>query len=166
VNLQAIARGIERTIDVLLGTAIAVMVCSMIWQVVGRYVFNKAPGWSEELARYLMLWLTMLGAAAALRSGGHLSVTSLVDSLGPRALSVVLAFRDAVMVGACGLLAWQGLLFAQLNGVQESAAMEISMTVPYAALPVGAALILVMVVLARLLGTPFATQAGAEEGVF
>lgn len=166
MRLTAIARGIERTIDVLLGSGIAVMVCSMIWQVIGRYVFNKAPGWSEELARYLMLWLTMLGAAAALRGGGHLAVTSLVDALGPRARAVVLAFRDAVMVAACGLLAWQGLLFAQLNSAQESAAMEIPMTVPYAALPAGAALILVMVVLSRLLDTPFATQAGAEAGVF
>ena len=166
MTLQAIARGIERTLDLLLGSAIAVMVGSMIWQVIGRYVFNKAPGWSEELARFMMLWLTMLGSAAAVRSGGHLSVTALVDGLGPRALSVVLAFRDAVMVGACGLLAWQGLLFAQLNGAQESAAMEIPMTVPYAAMPAGAALIIVMVVLSRLLGAPFATQSGAEAGVF
>lgn len=166
MTLQALARGIERTLDALLGCAILVMVSSMIWQVVGRYVFNKAPGWSEELARFMMLWLTMLGSASALRSGGHLAVTSLVDSLRPRAQAVALALRDAVMVGAAGLLAWQGFLFAQLNGVQESAAMEIPMSVPYAALPVGALLILLMVVLSRLLGAPFATQSSADEGVF
>ena len=44
--------------------------------------------------------------------------------------------------------------------------MEIPMSVPYAALPVGAALILLMVVLSRLLGAPFATQSAGEEGVF
>jgi len=165
--LAPLAQAIERAIDVLLGIGIGVMVVALVWQVIGRYVFGHAPGWSEELARYLMLWITMLGSAAALRGGGHLSVTSLVDVLGPRALAVVLALRDAVMVAACGLLAWQGLLFAQLNGVQESAAMEIPMSLPYAALPVGAALIVVMVLLARLLGRPFATQPGsAEEGVF
>lgn len=166
MKLQTLARGIERTLDGLLGSAVAVMVGSMIWQVIGRYVFNKAPGWSEELARFTMLWLTMLGSAAALRSGGHLSVTALADALGPRGLALLLAFRDAVMVSAVGLLAWQGLLFAQLNGAQESAAMEIPMTVPYAALPAGALLIVVMVVLSRLLGAPFATQSGADEGVF
>ena len=81
---ETLARRIERVLDLLLGTAIFVMVAAMVWQVIGRYVFSKAPGWSEELSRFLMLWLTMLGAAAALRSGSHLSVTSLVDSL-PRA---------------------------------------------------------------------------------
>jgi len=166
MSLQSLARGIERTLDVLLGCAIAVMVVSMIWQVLGRYVFGHAPGWSEELARFLMLWVTMLGTASALRAGGNLAVTTLVDGLGARGLALVLALRDAVMVAAAGLLVWQGFLFAQLNDAQESAALEIPMTVPYAAVPVGAALIVVMVLLSRLLGAPFATQSSSEEGVF
>lgn len=161
-----LARRIERTLDVLLGTAILVMVVSMVWQVIGRYVFSRAPGWTEELSRFLMLWLTMLGSAAALRSGSHLSVTSLVDALPPRVLAWALALRDAALVGAAGLLVWYGFLFARLNSAQESAAMDIPMTVPYAALPVGAALIIVMVLLARLLGAPFPTQAEGGEGTF
>lgn len=166
MTLAAFARGLERLLDALLGCAIAVMVGAMVWQVMGRYVFGHAPGWSEELSRYLMLWVTMLGAAAALRSGGHLSVTALVDRLGPRAVAVVLALRDAVVVAAAGLLAWQGYRFAELNGAQESAAMEIPMTVPYGALPVGALLIVVLVLLSRLLGAPFASQPAGDEGVF
>lgn len=161
-----LARRIERTLDFLLGTAVLVMVVSMVWQVIGRYVFSRAPGWTEELSRFLMLWLTMLGAAAALRSGAHLSVTSLVEVLPRRALAWALALRDAALVGAAGLLAWYGFLFARLNGAQESAAMDIPMTVPYAAMPVGGALIVVMVLLARLLGAPFPTQATDAEGVF
>ncbi|MFO1288263.1 MAG: TRAP transporter small permease [Rubrivivax sp.] len=162
-----LARRIEGALDVLLGAATLVMVVSMCWQVIGRYVFSHAPGWSEELARFLMLWMTMLGAAAALRSGSHISVTSLVDTLGPRARAVALALRDAALVAVAGLLAWQGFLYARLNGAQESAALEIPMTVPYAALPAGGVLIVVMVLLARLLGQPFPTQAVNEgEGVF
>lgn len=161
-----LARRIERTLDALLGVAIGVMVVAMVWQVIGRYVFSHAPGWTEEASRFLMLWVTMLGAAAALRSGAHLSVTSLVDALPPRALAWALALRDAALVGAAGLLAWHGVLFARLNASQESAAMEIPMTVPYAALPSGAVLIITMVVLARVLGQPFPTQATDAEGVF
>lgn len=161
-----LARRIEGTLDVLLGVAIGVMAVSMVWQVIGRYVFSHAPGWTEEASRFLMLWVTMLGAAAALRSGAHLSVTSLVDALPPRALAWALALRDAALVAAAGLLAWYGFLFARLNATQESAAMELPMTLPYAALPVGAVLIVVMVVLARVLGRPFPTQATDAEGVF
>jgi TRAP-type transport system small permease protein len=166
VTATWLARGIERVLDVWLGAAIAVMVGSMIWQVLGRYVFGHAPGWSEELSRFMMLWVAMLGSAAALRAGGHLSVTVLVDMLPPRGVTVVLALRDAVLVGAAGLLVWQGFLFARLNGAQESAALEIPMTIPYAALPAGAALILVMVVLSRLTGAPFAVQSTGDNAAF
>ena len=166
MKAASLARGIERALDVFLGAAIAVMVGSMIWQVMGRYVFGHAPGWSEELARFMMLWVTMLGSAAALRSGGQLAVTSFLDCLPEAGRAWVLAFRDAVMVGATGLVVWQGFLFARLNGDQESAALEIPMSVPYAALPAGAVLILLMVVLSRVLGAPFLSQAESEEGVF
>ena len=46
MTLESFARGIERTLDALLGCAIAVMVGSMVWEVAGRYVFGHSPGWS------------------------------------------------------------------------------------------------------------------------
>lgn len=156
---------IERLLDGLLAIGILVMAVSMAWQVIGRYAFGRAPGWSEELCRFLMLWVTMLGSAAVLRRGGHLTVTALLDVLPGPARTFLLALRDALMVGVCSLLAWQGWLFAELNGAQDSAAMEIAMTWPYAAIPVGGTLILVMVMAARLLGTPFQMQSEGGEGV-
>ena len=156
---------IERCLDGLLAVGILVMAVSMAWQVIGRYAFGRAPGWSEELCRFLMLWVTMLGSSAELRRGGHLTVTSLLDVLPAPARAVLLALRDALMVGVCGLLAWQGWLFSELNGAQDSAAMEIAMTWPYAAIPVGAGLILLLVIAARWLGTPFQMQSEDGEGV-
>ncbi len=156
---------IERSLDGLLALGILVMAVSMAWQVIGRYAFGRAPGWSEELCRFLMLWVTMLGSAAVLRRGGHLTVTSLLDVLPARARVIMLALRDALMVGSCGLLAWQGWLFSELNSAQDSAAMEIPMTWPYAAIPVGSGFILLMVIAARLLGTPFLMQTEDGEGV-
>jgi TRAP-type C4-dicarboxylate transport system permease small subunit len=156
---------IERVLDGLLGVAILVMAVSMAWQVIGRYAFGRAPGWSEELCRFLMLWVTMLGSAAVLRRGGHLTVTVLLDVLPPWACALLLAVRDALMVAACGMLAWQGWLFAELNGAQDSAAMEIAMTWPYASISVGSALILLMVMASRLLGAPFLAQGEDGEGV-
>lgn len=151
---------LERLLDGVLAVALAVMLFSMLYQVFGRYVLDHAPGWSEELARYLMVWLTMLGSASVLRSGGHISVTTLTDRLGPAALASVLAVRDAALVATSGVLAWWGVLFSEMNGVQESAAMEIPMSIPYAALPAGAVLIVLMVLLARLGGRPIPAAAG------
>lgn len=156
---------LERTIDVLTGAAVAVMVVAISYQVFGRYVLDRSPSWSEELSRYLMVWLTMLGAAAAVRGGGHIAVTTLIDMLSPPARRAALALRDVALVGTCGVLTWWGIGFAQLNHTQESAAMDIPMSIPYAALPVGAALITLLVLLARLAGSPAAVH-GEETEAF
>lgn len=153
---------LERALDALAATAVAAMAAAMFYQVFGRYVLSHAPSWSEELARYLMVWLTMLGSAAVLRAGGHITVTTLTDALPPAVQRAVLAVRDAALVSACGVLAWWGTGYAAINGAQESAAMEIPMRIPYAALPVGAALIAVLVLLARFAGAP-AVIHGEEE---
>jgi len=151
-----IATFLEKGIDVLIGAAVGVMVLAISYQVFGRYVLGHTPSWSEELARYLMVWLTMLGSAAAMRSGGHIAVTTLTDALPPNARRVALVVRDVALVCTCGILAWWGLGFARLNATQESAGMEIPMSIPYAALPVGAVLIALLVLLARLAGAPAA----------
>ena len=51
---------LERGIDVLLAIILAVMTVTVFYQVFGRYVIGRAPAWSEELARFLLLALTLL----------------------------------------------------------------------------------------------------------
>jgi TRAP-type C4-dicarboxylate transport system permease small subunit len=157
-----ISRVIDTVIDTLAIAMLVVMVCAMTWQVFGRYVLGRSPAWAEELARYMMVWLTFLGAAAVLRSGSHLTVTALVDHLGPRGKAVLMALRDVLMFGLCVTLAWASWKFAAINAAQESAAMEIPMSVPNFALVLGFSLLALQIVLARLAGQPFPALAGDE----
>ena len=61
--------------------AVIVLVVSSFVQVVGRYIFNASPSWSEELARYAFIWSSALGAACALDCGGHAVITVLSDHM-------------------------------------------------------------------------------------
>jgi TRAP-type transport system small permease protein len=158
----ALARAIERVIDTLLVAMLVVMVCAMCYQVFGRYVIGRSPAWAEELARYMMVWMTFLGAVSVLRGGGHLTVTALVDALGPGGVGAVLWLRDIVMLGLCVLMCRASAGFAVLNASQESAAMEIPMTVPNIALAAGFGLLALQIVLARLAGRAFPALAGDE----
>jgi TRAP-type C4-dicarboxylate transport system permease small subunit len=155
-----IAQGIERVLDVLLAVMLLIMVVAISYQIFGRYVLGRAPSWGEELARYLMVWVTMLGSAAELRKGGHITVTTLADMLGPKGLRILLAVRDVALVATCGLLVNAGIDLATLLHRQASPAFEIPMSIPYAAQPVGFALILILVALARLAGRPARVMAG------
>jgi len=88
---------LERINNVLLGIgkilaviALAVMVCLILGQVFFRYVLNDAPNWTEEGARFGMLWMTGLMAPLAMRMGGFVAIDMLERAL-PRALAGILA---------------------------------------------------------------------------
>ena len=58
---------IDKILRVIVGIAMVVMVIVIFYQVILRYVFNASNIWSEELARYLMCYSVLLGAARAVR---------------------------------------------------------------------------------------------------
>ena len=157
------AAALERLLDGLVASMILVMAAAIVWQVFARYVLDRAPGWSEELSRYLMMWVTLLGGAAVLRGGGHIAVTALLDWLPRRAHGPILLLRDLAMAAALAVLLWFGWRYAELNAVQESAALELPKSLVYAALPIGAALTLLLLVLARLAGASFRAQGETDQ---
>jgi len=83
------------------------MVGLVFGNVVARYVFNSAITWAEEVARFLFVWLTFVGASFGLLKGLHLGMDMVVARLKPRTRSVVecvnavitLAFLGVWMVG-------------------------------------------------------------------
>ena len=156
----SLALKLERLLDVLMAVALAVMVTTISYQVFGRYVLGKAPSWTEELTRFLLIWMTMLGSAASLRHGGHITVTFLVEMLNPFWQAIFLIIRDVFLVAAAGIFMYFGTRFAMLNGAQESAALEIQMMIPYAALPVCGLLILLLVGITRWARSPINVAQG------
>ena len=155
-SLDRCARYLERALDAVLATMLAILVASLVWQVICRYAMDRAPGWSEELARFLMVWIAMLGSAAVMRDNGHIHVSVLLDSLPARARTILLAIRDAIVLGTVYVLFTYGMNLATLLKGQLSPAFEVSMAVPYSALPAGALLIGLAVVVARLTRSPYA----------
>lgn len=71
-----------------------------------RYVLNDSLGWTEEIARYLLIGVTFVGAVTAMRKGSHIAVEALLVFLpkGPR--HWVLVVIDGVVAAFCGFLAW------------------------------------------------------------
>ena len=102
---------IERLIDLycrLLKVAIAICLAAMVvlvfTNVVLRYAFNSGIATSEELSRWLLVWLTFLGAIVALRQHAHLGVDTLVRALPPRGKLVCFVLSYLLMLYVNGLL--------------------------------------------------------------
>jgi TRAP-type C4-dicarboxylate transport system permease small subunit len=125
-------------------------------QVIARSVFSAPFAWSEELARYLQVWLILLASAACVRKQLHLTVDYAVHALAARAqrrlqavaLGAVAFFLVVVIVSSLSLIA--------ATGNQMTPALHIPIRAVYVALPVGALLMLLetLALAARLLGPP------------
>lgn len=107
--------------------------------VVTRYVFNHSIIWVEELTQYEMIWIAYLGAGLALREGRHVSVDTLQDLLPPAvrgALRHLIALAMALFLLTLLVL---GVQIALFTWDQETPVMNVPAGLPYLAVPVGAA---------------------------
>ena len=70
------------------GTGLVLMTAFVAWQVWGRFVLNDTPTWTESSSVLLMGWFILLGAAAGIREGNHLSFDILIYLIGQRATTI------------------------------------------------------------------------------
>lgn len=117
--------------------ALALIVVLAFAQVLARYVWRQPLVWSEELATYLFIWLSMLGAAAAVHTRGHYGLDLVLKGLPGPARSVAEGFALIVCMAFAALVAWLGGDMALAAG-NRSASLGVGMLWFYLALPFGA----------------------------
>jgi len=147
---------VERVLDKVLIGLFLVMVAAIVWQVFARYVLQAPTIWSEELARFLLVWVTMLGSAYVLEHGGHVAVTVFVDMLPEPLERAVAVVRDFIVIAMAGSLAYFGSGFAAPRPGPPPGRRRIPtglglpMGWAYAAVPIGAGLIAFFLLARRL----------------
>jgi TRAP-type C4-dicarboxylate transport system permease small subunit len=102
--MSAIIEGHFKLLKFLIALFLAIMVVLVFGNVVLRYAFNSGITVSEEVSRWLFVWLTFLGAIVALREHGHLGVDSLVKRLPRTGKKVALIVSQLLMLYATWLL--------------------------------------------------------------
>jgi len=141
------------------------MTVSTLGQVFCRFTQLFLFETSEEIARFSMCWLAMLGSAVALRQGRHLGVRVLVDRLPHGVYDKWLApLIQLVMLAFFLLVVVKGWNFAMRGAYQVSPALMTPMMYPYLCLPVGGAL-MALSVIADMLQDRFPTEAGSNASI-
>lgn len=102
---------LSRLLEGLTMVAFAALVFDVLWGVFSRYVLGGQSRWTEELAVYLLVWVSFLGGALAFREHGHLGVDYLVGKMSPGArwlawmiAEVIVALFAILLVYGGGLL--------------------------------------------------------------
>lgn len=140
-----------------------VMLGSIGGQVFMRYVMNAPWHWSEELARYSMIWMAMLGAALAARHRQDIALTDLLPLKGwPR--RVLRALVVVIALAILAFLCWFSWVVYGRVSRQTMAALRISMSYAYGALPAGFFFMIVGTLLSLVLPATPAPAATATPG--
>jgi len=135
--LQRIERGLDAIIQPVVFAGMAALIGVITLQIVSRVLFS-AVGWTEEVARFLLVWITFLAGTLAFQRGRHIAVTFAVDALPLplrklarlAALAIVVAFMITLIV--------IGYRYMQVQSFQKSASLRLSMTYVYAVMPLAA----------------------------
>jgi TRAP-type C4-dicarboxylate transport system permease small subunit len=138
--------GLAHVEGVILALLVAAMTGVTLAQVIARYAFGAPLIWSEEAARYLFVWVSMFGAALAARQGGHYAMSALVERLPAAAQRAAAVVAFIISAGFLLVLLRTGINETLQAHLQEAATLPFRMSLPYAALPVGAALMLLHLV--------------------
>jgi TRAP-type C4-dicarboxylate transport system permease small subunit len=174
---RSIKKVLDRSLEVLVMVVVAVLVVDVLWQVFTRFILKNPSTWTEELAVFMLIWVSLLGAAVALNRGAHLGIDYFVGKLSPkkRLYTEVFVFL-CISVFSLTVMVFGGidLVISTLKLEQLSPALGVKVGYVYLAVPIsGFFLVLYSVIglverLAQLFkGGPIQQQQAThvEEGV-
>lgn len=157
--MQTILKVIDamnKYIMIILAVMLAAMSIVIIFQVFSRFVLGFPLPWSEEVARYLMVYATFMGAALALRQGRLIAVEVVAENLSANNRRKFKSFALIISICFFILLFLKGIEVLDQVGAQKSPALQIPMSIPYASISIGSILLLInaIAVLIELNTTP------------
>lgn len=119
------------------------IVLIVLLNVVLRYFFHIGLGWTEEAARFLLIGITFVAAAAAVKEWGHFRLLIATKWMSPQALLAVQIFAILVVLSMAAILVRYGIAITQVSWAQTSPTMEWKMGYLYSIVPVSGAIMFV-----------------------
>jgi TRAP-type transport system small permease protein len=103
-----------------------------------RYVLNDSLAWTEEIARYGLMWVAFIGGAVVTRKGSHIAVELLANVLPPGSgRRFLLILLDVIKLGFLGLLAWFSILITERMQFQRMTVFDLPMSIVYGGVAFG-----------------------------
>ncbi len=161
---KAIRIALCRLLEAALIVAVIVLVFDVLWGVFTRKVLGDQAQWSEELARFLLIWISLLGGAVAFGEKAHLGVDYFVGKLAPEAgRFMAIVIQLIVLVFAVTIFLVGGLRIVSDNLVmgQTTPALGLKMGHVYLALPI-AGLFIILFAVEQLLEALVEPESGKE----
>lgn len=134
---------LNRFEDILLVAMFVAMVGIIFVQVIMRYVFNNSLAWSEELGKFLFVWLSWVGISIGARRREHIQITMLVDKMPYKSARMMDALVELILIGICGITAYYGMTLVFSQAGTHFAGIKISMSWGYLSVVIGCVLMII-----------------------
>ncbi len=136
---------IDKILGNILATLMALMTLDVLWGVLTRYVMGSQAGWTEELARFLLIWIGILGAAYASGQKMHLAIDLLQPKLSPPDQKrLIVIINTLVILFALSVMVIGGIRLIYITHIlgQLSPALRVPMAFIYAVVPISGLLVI------------------------
>ncbi|MCE0495169.1 TRAP transporter small permease [Vibrio salinus] len=98
MNINSINQYIDRVLRILLTLFMAAMIIAVVWQVFTRFVLNDPANFTDELSRYLLIWIGVLGGAYTFSIKRHLALELLSSRYGEKGSQVLSIITNTIVV--------------------------------------------------------------------
>jgi TRAP-type C4-dicarboxylate transport system permease small subunit len=136
---KTIKKILDHSLEILVMTVMAVLTVDVLWQVFTRFILKNPSTWTEELAIFLLIWVSLLGAAVALGRGAHLGIDYLVNKLSikKKLCTEVFVFLCIALFSLCVMvIGGIDLVISTLKLGQVSPALGVKIGYVYLAIPI------------------------------
>ncbi|WP_022819777.1 TRAP transporter small permease [Fusobacterium russii] len=128
---------LDKLEEIVLVIMFALMVLVIFGQVIMRYVFNNSLSWSEELGKFLFVWISWIGISIGAKRKEHIKITMFVDKCSARNALICEILSEIVVFGICAVTAYYGIELVISQAHINFAGIKISMSWGYLAVVIG-----------------------------
>ena len=142
---EKIRGSIDKFLYTVLAALMGVMVINVLWQVASRYILNSPSSYTDELARFLLIWVGLLGASYVSGQKLHLAIDILPSKLhGKKERNLSIFINIIVSLFAFFVMVWGGIKLVYITLVleQSSPALNVQLGYIYTVLPLSGLLII------------------------
>lgn len=133
---------LDRLEEIVLVIMFALMVLVIFGQVIMRYVFNNSLSWSEELGKFLFVWISWIGISIGAKRKEHIKITMFVDKCSPKNALICEILSEIIVFGICAVTAYYGIELVISQTHINFAGIKISMSWGYLAVVIGCAVMM------------------------
>lgn len=131
--MVALGNWVRRAENLVSFTALSILLISVLWGVLTRYVTERPAVWTTELSGILFTWVVFIGAMTAFRDGHHIRVTLFIDILPVVAKKVLLKFGDILILAFLVYVSYLSILMMQKGATRPSPVLDIPFSWVYLA---------------------------------